>query len=77
MLDVKEPVPLPSVVCEFEIVGLVEVLQQTPRAVTAHPPVAVTLPPPVAEVARIAVIDDVVTVGSVHDGNVVKLSVAP
>jgi predicted amidohydrolase len=43
---VNVPVPVPSVVLvESEMVGLALVLQTTPRAVTATPPVAVTLPP--------------------------------
>jgi len=60
---VKEPVPVPSVVCEPEITGLAAVDQQIPRAVTAASPPAVTLPP---EEAVVVVMDEaavVVTVG--------------
>lgn len=45
MALVKLPVPLPFVVLEFAVVGLGEVLQQTPRAVTVAPPSLVILPP--------------------------------
>ena len=64
MLLVNEPVPLPSVVCELPIVGLCEVLQQTPRAVTLAPPSKVTLPPQEAEVCATLVTLLVTTVGS-------------
>ena len=50
MLLVKEPVPLPSIVLKFAIVGLGVVFQQTPRAVIAAPPSAVMLPPLMAVV---------------------------
>ena len=62
---VKTPVPIPSVVWLLATVGFADVLQQTPRAVTAPPPSDVTLPPPAAVAA---VTDDgtvVVTVGVV------------
>ena len=39
---VKEPVPVPSVVFEFNIVGFDVVAQQIPFAVTADPPILVT-----------------------------------
>ena len=41
----KLPVPLPSLVCEFEMVGFGDKLQQIPRDVTAAPPSLVTFPP--------------------------------
>ena len=64
MAEVKAPEPVPSVVfVESAIVGVVEVLQQTPRAVTADPPISVTLPPPVAVVPALAEISAVLTVG--------------
>jgi hypothetical protein len=63
---VNEPVPLPSVVLLSAVVGLAEVLQQTPRAVTDAPPSEVTLPPPDAVVEVIEVIVAVVTVGVVR-----------
>ena len=50
MLLVKVPVPVPSVVLESEVVGLAEVLQQTPLAVTAAPPSEPIFPPDEAEV---------------------------
>ena len=62
-------------VIELAIVGLVDVLQQTPCVVIAAPPVAVTVPPDVAEVADIEDTVAVVTVGAT--ANVVKLSSSP
>ena len=50
MALVKLPEPVPSEVFELSTVGFVEVLQQTPRAVTAAPPSLVILPPLVAVV---------------------------
>jgi hypothetical protein len=52
------------------VVGLTEVLQQTPCVVIAAPPVAVTVPP---DVAVVAVIEDIAVVVSVGAANVVKL----
>jgi len=46
------------------IVGLTDVLQQIPLAVTADPPSEVTLPPPVPVVVDVADGTEVVTVGS-------------
>ena len=49
---VKLPDPVPSAVLLFvlfKIVGVGEVLQQTPRTVTGDPPSLVILPPPIAE----------------------------
>lgn len=60
----KAPAPEASVVLLPTVVGPVEVLQQTPRAVTAAPPSEVTLPPQLADVEVIAEIPEVVTVGS-------------
>ena len=45
MLLVKMPVPVLSVVLLLKIVGLADVLQQTPLAVTCAPPLLVTFPP--------------------------------
>ncbi len=59
----KVPVPEPSVVWLSAMVGLAEVLQQTPRAVTGESPWSVTLPPPVAVVPEIFETGSVVTVG--------------
>ena len=58
----KMPVPLPSIVLELAIVGLLAVSQQMPRAVTAPPPSLEILPPPVANVADILLIVVVETV---------------
>lgn len=71
-LLIKLPVPVPSVVVLSLIVGLCDVLQQTPRAVTASPPSEVTLPPPDAVVAVIEEMAVAVTVGVVVA--VIKLS---
>jgi len=46
-LLMKLPVPLPSFVCEPAIVGLGEVLQQTPLSVIVPPPSEIILPPDV------------------------------
>ena len=58
------PVPLPSVVLLSAVVGLADVLQQTPRAVTADPPSEVTFPPLDAVVEVMPVTAVVVTVGA-------------
>jgi hypothetical protein len=63
---VNEPVPLPSVVLLSAVVGLAEVLQQTPLTVTVAPPSEVTLPPPDAVVEVMEEIVAVVTVGVVR-----------
>ena len=73
-LLVNAPVSLPSVVLLSPVVGLAEVLQQTPLAVTESPPSAVTFPPPDAVVEVIEVIVVVVTVGVVK---VVKVESPP
>jgi hypothetical protein len=52
---VKDPLPEPSFVRLPAIVGLGEVLQQTPLAVTGNPPADVMVPPVVAVVAVIEV----------------------
>lgn len=51
MLLVKLPVPVPSIVVLFAVVGLVDVDQQTPLAVTSEPPSLVIFPPDTAVVA--------------------------
>ena len=66
---------VPSVVLELAVVGPVVVLQHTPCAVTAEPPIAVTVPPELAEVPVIEVIAVVVTVGAT--ANVVKVISLP
>ena len=60
----KTPVPVPSVVLLLATVGLVVVLQHTPRAVTVALPSDVTLPPLDAEVVEIDEAAVVVSVGS-------------
>ncbi len=67
MLLVKLPVPLPFVVWLPLTVGLCEVLQHTPRAVTDVLPEFVTLPPHVAVVVETLLTVLVVTVGGVPD----------
>ena len=74
-LLVKLPVPLPLVVWLLLIVGVDEVLQHTPRAVTVNPPSLVILPPLVAEVAAMLLAAVVVSVGIPF--KVVKLFCAP
>ena len=60
---VKLPVPVLSVVLLSDVVGLVDVLQHTPRVVTVAPPSDVTFPP--LEAVEVVIDDDavVVTVG--------------
>ena len=55
------------------VVGFDDVLQQTPRMVTAAPPSEVTFPPDVAVVCVMLVTSSVVTVGDVIVCPVVKL----
>jgi len=62
-LLVKVPIPVPSDVLLFETVGLSEVFQHTPCAVTSAPPSPVTFPPDVAVVWVMADTPDVVTTG--------------
>ena len=50
MLLVNVPLPVPSVVCNPVAKGPEDVLQHTPRAVTAAPPLFVMLPPETAVV---------------------------
>ena len=73
-LLVNVPVPVPSAVLLSEVVGLAEVLQQTPLAVTLDPPSEVTFPPPDAVVEVMEVIVAVVKVGVVK---VVKVESPP
>ena len=56
---------VPSFVLLFAIVGLGEVLQHTPRAVTVRLPSNVTLPPHTAVLKLIEVTFAVVTLGMV------------
>jgi hypothetical protein len=57
------PVPVPSVVILFSIVGFELVPQHTPRETTEVPPSLVTVPPDVADVYRISLTGVVVTEG--------------
>ena len=61
---VKVPVPVPSVVLLSLVVGLADVLQHTPLAVTEAPPSEVTFPP---LDALFWVIDDTGVVLTVRD----------
>ena len=76
-LLIKVPVPEPSVVWLNEIVGFWEVLQHTPRAVTAEPPSEVTLPPLVAVDWVMPVAAVVVTVGTTGLASVEKVKSLP
>jgi hypothetical protein len=74
---VKAPEPLPSVVLESDVVGLEDVDQHTPRAVTEALPSLVTLPPPEAELEVMEDGVSVVTVGATIALVVVKESSLP
>ena len=75
ILLVKLPVPVPSVVLLLLVVGLADVLQQTPLAVIGAPPSEVTFPPLDALVEVIEDTSVVVTVGAVVE--VVKVRSLP
>jgi len=62
---VKEPVPEPFSSFVLATVGLGEVLQQTPLAVTAEPPSELTAPPLVAAVWVMFVTAAVATVAGI------------
>lgn len=64
MLLEKMPVPEPSVVELFAVVGLVLVDQQIPLAVTDAPPSSLILPPDDADVKVIELTAVVVNVGN-------------
>ena len=66
--------PLPSLVFELPVVGFWEVLQQTPRAITAEPPSFEISPPLVAVVDSMAEAEVVESIGIEHV-NVVWLKV--
>lgn len=63
MLLANTPLPVPLVVWLPVTTGLGEVLQHTPRAIMAAPPLFVILPPLVAVVLVMEVAAVVVTVG--------------
>ncbi len=68
MMELVNGVAVPSPVHEpEEVVGFVEVLQQTPSVVIGEPPLDVTFPPLLAVVAVIFEIAVVVTVGKATD----------
>ena len=77
ILLVKLPVPLPFVVFELLVVGLVDVLQQTPLAVTVTPPSELTFPPEIALDDVIVDTELVDTVGVPAALPVVKLLFKP
>jgi hypothetical protein len=77
ILLVKIPVPVPSVVLLLAVVGLEEVPQHTPLAVTVAPPSEVTFPPLVAVVDDVAVVVPVVTVGGTAAAGVVNVTSPP
>ena len=64
-LLVKVPVPVPLVVWLPETVGLCDVLQQTPLAVTGEQASDETVPPQVADVVVTLETSDVLTVANV------------
>ena len=71
---VNEPVPLPSEVVLFAVVGFGEVLQHTPRIVTEAPPSLLMFPPLEAVVP---VIEDIAVVVRVGIASVVKRTSFP
>jgi len=74
----KVPVPVPSLVLVVSaVVGLTDVLQHTPRAVTVAPPSAVTLPPLVAVVCAMEVAAVVITAGTTGLVTVVNVRSLP
>ena len=76
MLLVKVPVSVPSAVWLSLMVGLADVLQHTPLAVTENPPSDVTFPPLEAVVVVMEDAAVVVTVGAVAE-EVVKVISLP
>ena len=75
MLELKLPVPLPSVVLVVSAaVGPGDVLQQTPRTVTDEPPSLLILPPLCADVFVIKLSAEVLIWATL---SVVKLNSAP
>ncbi len=73
----KLPVPDPSTVLLFDVVGFDEMLQLTPRAVTVAPPSDDTLPPLDAVVVPVADVELVDTVGTVTLEDVVNVTSLP
>ena len=75
MLLAKLPIPIPFEVWLPEMVGLADVLQQTPRAATESPPSEVIFPPLSAEEVVIEETAVVLTIGAVVE--VVNVRSAP
>ena len=77
MMELLNGVTVPSLVhCPVDVVGVVVVLlQQTPSAVIADPPLNVTFPPLLAVVVVTFVIAVVATVGNAT--NVVNVTLLP
>ena len=73
----KTPMPEPSVVLLFAMVGFAEILQQTPRAITEALPPAVILPPLCAVAPVMKVTAVVVKMGRTGVVVVVKLTSLP
>ena len=71
----KSPVPSPSEVLLSVTVGVVPVLQQTPRAVTEELPADATVPPLVAEICVIIVAVAVVTEGAIWGSSFLQLPI--
>lgn len=71
----KTPVPVPSIVLKLAVVGLGDVLQQTPRDVTAAPP-SDEMSPPLIALLDVTVVATLVvaSVGSTVVTLVVKLT---
>lgn len=78
---VKAPVPLPSDVLAFEMVGFAVVAQQMPRAVIVAPPSELILPPLTADAlvtelaASVALSTDKVATGAGGGGSVLPQAV--
>ena len=64
---VKLPAPAPSVVLLSATVGVVFVLQHTPRAVIVAPPSDIIVPPHCAVVSVMALTAAVVNIGGIAD----------
>ena len=77
ILLTKIPVPVPSKVFGFAIVGFGDVLQHVPRAVTVTPPSELIVPPLTADVNVIETTVAVVSTGKVAVAEVVKLISLP
>ena len=77
ILELKLPVPVPLVVLLLLIVGLGEVLQHTPRAVTVVPTSEVTFPPHTALLVVIEVTFAVVILGGMVAISVWAVLVSP